>query len=227
MTELLINADFGRRVVIDTNTLPWVASPQAGVQRRMIDRIGGEIARATSVVRYAADSEFPMHQHSLGEEFLVLEGVFSDENGDYSAGTYVRNPPNSRHTPRSRPGCTLLVKLRQMASTERLHVVVDTARGEWLPCEQRGHEHQTLFTSESEEVTLERLAAGVSLAPGSCTRGEELFILAGVLDDADGSYGVGTWIRNPAGHPRRYSSKSGVTFWTKRGHLPAGQSYPS
>src|SRR6187397_1386640 len=97
----LINADFTKRVVLATNELPWSPSPQAGVERRLLDRIGGEVARATSLVRYAPSSAFPAHGHELGEEFLVLSGVFSDEHGDYGEGTYVRNPPLGRHAPRT------------------------------------------------------------------------------------------------------------------------------
>ena len=118
MPDELINADFTQRVVIRTAGLPWLPSPQAGVERRMLDRVGGEVARATSLVRYAAQSSFPAHVHALGEEFLVLDGVFGDEHGDYPAGTYVRNPPGSRHAPRTAPGCVILVKLRQMAPDE-------------------------------------------------------------------------------------------------------------
>lgn len=106
MSEL-INADFTQRVVLATNDLPWSPSPQTGVERRLLDRIGGEVARATSLVRYAPASAFPAHSHALGEEFLVLEGIFSDEQGDYPAGTYVRNPPGSMHSPRTAPGCTI------------------------------------------------------------------------------------------------------------------------
>ena len=62
--------------------MEWIASPAGGVDRKMLDRIGDEKARATSIVRYAADSAFPEHEHPLGEEFYVLEGVFSDEHGD-------------------------------------------------------------------------------------------------------------------------------------------------
>src|SRR5258708_8585536 len=91
----LINDDFSRRVVIAADDLQWIASPQAGVERGLLDRIGGEVARATSLVRYAPDSTFPAHVHELGEEFLVLSGIFSDEQGDYPEGTYVRNPPRS------------------------------------------------------------------------------------------------------------------------------------
>ena len=120
-----INADFSERLVIPTGDLPWIPSPQAGIERRMLDRIGGEVARATSLVRYAAASSFPAHEHTLGEEFLVLDGVFSDEHGDYPAGTYVRNPPLSRHTPHTAPGCVIFVKLRQMPPSERARIVLD------------------------------------------------------------------------------------------------------
>src|SRR6266704_5630699 len=114
MSNELVNADFSRRVVIATDEMPWIPSPQAGVERRPLDRIGGEVARATSLVRYAPASAFAAHTHGLGEEFLVLDGVLSDEHGDYPTGTYVRNPPGSRHSPRTAPGCMILVKLRQM-----------------------------------------------------------------------------------------------------------------
>ena len=130
MSNELVNADFTRRVVIATDTLPWIPSPQAGIERRLLDRIGGEVARATSLVRYAPASTFPAHEHGLGEEFLVLDGVFSDEHGDYGEGTYVRNPPRSRHTPRTAPGCTIFVKLRQMPPTETKRVVIDTAKAD-------------------------------------------------------------------------------------------------
>ena len=34
-------------------------------------------------LRYAPDSRFDPHTHGGGEEFLVLDGVFSDEHGDF------------------------------------------------------------------------------------------------------------------------------------------------
>jgi hypothetical protein len=121
-----LNADFSRRAAVHAARLPWVASPIAGVERRMLDRIGDEVARATSIVRYAPDSHFSPHTHGGGEEFLVLDGVFQDEHGDYPAGSYVRNPPTSAHTPGSAPGCTLFVKLWQFDPDDRTDVRNDT-----------------------------------------------------------------------------------------------------
>ena len=105
-----LNADFDKRVALHAADIPWQASPMAGVERRMLDRIGDEVARATTIVRYAPGSQFSAHVHTGGEEFLVLEGVFQDEFGDFPAGSYIRNPPGSKHTPGSEPGCTILVR---------------------------------------------------------------------------------------------------------------------
>jgi len=220
----LINADFGRRVVLATNDLPWSPSPQAGVERRFLDRIGGEVARATSVVRYAPNSVFPAHSHALGEEFVVLEGVFSDEHGDYPKGTYVRNPPGSLHSPRTAPGCTILVKLRQMPSSENRRVVVDTTRAAWERSNIDGCQSQLLYASPEtgEWVTLEKLAAGTALPRTKCEGGEEIFLLTGTLADDYGHYGAGTWIRSPVGSHSQFSSQEGALFWAKRGHLLPG-----
>jgi anti-sigma factor ChrR (cupin superfamily) len=220
MSNELVNADFSQRVVIPTDQLPWIPSPQAGVERRMLDRIGGEVARATSLVRYAAASSFPAHEHALGEEFLVLDGVFSDEHGDYPVGTYVRNPPFSHHTPRTAPGCTIFVKLRQMSPTEGERLVVDTSSAAWQPAAQTGVTRLPLHSVPGgEDVALERIEPGTVQTEMDCPAGEEIFILAGDLRDEHGSYGPGTWIRNPAGHRRALGSNGGTTYWVKRGHL--------
>ena len=216
-----VNADFSARVVIATNEMPWVPSPQQGVDRRMLDRIGDEVARATSLVRYAPASVFEPHIHALGEEFLVLDGIFSDEHGDYPAATYVRNPPGSHHSPRTGPGCIILVKLRQMEPTERERIVIDTAKAAWEPGDVEGHARLDLYTNREngEHVTIERLGAGASLPTTDCRGGEEIFVLSGSLADEHGEYPSGTWIRNPADYRRSLHSASGATYWAKRGHL--------
>jgi anti-sigma factor ChrR (cupin superfamily) len=221
MSNELINADFSRRVVIATDEMRWTPSPQPGVDRRPLDRMGGAVARATSVVRYAPASAFPAHEHALGEEFLVLSGVFSDEHGDYPAGTYVRNPPGSRHSPRTAPGCIILVKLRQMQPTERLRIVTDTTTAVWKQGDPPGTAQLLLYDDRDtgEKVTVERLEAGAHRLDTGCPGGEEIFILSGALQDEHGTYGAGSWIRNPAGFQRHLGSSDGAVYWAKRGHL--------
>lgn len=108
-----LNADLDQPVLVHAARLDWVPSPAAGVDRRMLYREGPEVARATSIVRYAPSSAFPEHVHSGGEEVLVLEGTLQDEHGDYPAGSYVRNPPGTAHSPAAAEGCTILVRLWQ------------------------------------------------------------------------------------------------------------------
>ncbi|MEM9355390.1 MAG: cupin domain-containing protein, partial [Pseudomonadota bacterium] len=127
-----LNADFSKRTVVHGAAIPWKSSPMAGVDRRMFDRLGDEVARATSIVRYAPGSKFSSHVHTGGEEFFVLDGVFQDEHGDFPAGSYIRNPPESSHTPGSDAGCTIFVKLWQFDLTDRTHVRVDTNKNAFL-----------------------------------------------------------------------------------------------
>jgi len=110
---MMVRADFAETVSVARETWHWQPSPQAGVERVMLDRIGDEVAVATSFVRYAEHSSFAAHQHDLGEEFIVLDGEFGDEHGRYPPMSYIRNPPGTSHTPFSDPGCLIFVKLRQ------------------------------------------------------------------------------------------------------------------
>jgi anti-sigma factor ChrR (cupin superfamily) len=221
MPTELVNADFSQRVVLATGELPWVPSPQIAVERRLLDRIGGEVARATSLVRYAPVSRFPSHSHELGEEFLVLEGVLSDEHGDYPKGTYVRNPPGSRHTPHTEPGCVIFVKLRQMHNMQTERVVIDTTKQGWQPGQAWGLSRMELFREPNGEVVaLERLEPDCHLGIHEAAAGEEILILEGDLYDNAGMHQSGTWIRNPAGFQQEFRTRNGSIYWVKRGHLP-------
>ena len=214
-----INADLSRRAVVDSESLPWVDSPLKGVQRRMLERDGDEVARATSLVRYAPNSAFSAHSHGAGEEFLVLEGVFSDEHGDFGPGMYVRNPPGSKHTPSSAPGCRIFVKLRQMAPDDQEFVRIDTEKAPWQPGEARGVSVMPLYQRVPERVRLLRLAPGTRLERHGHPGGEEIFVIDGAFEDEQGRYSRGAWLRNPPGSEHRMVSEDGCTLYVKTGHL--------
>ncbi len=214
-----IRADLDQRVVVDTEDLPWVDSPEPGVQRRMLERDGEEVARATSIVRFAPDSRFAAHSHGAGEEFLVLDGVFSDEDGDFGPGAYVRNPPGSRHTPSSAPGCTIFVKLRQMDPDDCTSVRIDTTGGEWRPGPAGGVEVMPLYQRDPERVVLLRFAPGARLERQEHPGGEEILVLDGSLEDEHGCYRKGTWLRSPPGSAHRPFSREGCLLYVKTGHL--------
>lgn len=220
-----LNANLSQRVVLDSNALAWLPSPMAGVERRMLDRRGEEVARATSIVRYAPGSRFERHVHGGGEEILVLEGTFSDEHGDYPAGTYLRNPVGSSHAPFSAQGCTLLVKLHQMHRADEQRLVIDTTNAAWVPGLVRGLEVMPLQAFGSEHVALVRWAPGTVFQPHVHPGGEEIFVLDGVFQDEHGSYPAGSWLRNPPGSHHRPWSEAGCTIWVKTGHLPATERF--
>lgn len=215
-----LHSDLRQRVVLDSTALPWFPSPMAGVERRPLDRQGGELARATSIVRYAPGSHFSRHTHGGGEEILVLEGTLSDEQGDYPTGTYLRNPPGSSHGPFSAGGCTLLVKLRQFHPDDQGRVVRDTRHRPWLPGLVEGLEVMPLHGFGSEQVALVRWAPGCRFVAHGHPGGEEILVLLGVFQDEHGTYGPGSWLRNPPGSPHQPWSEAGCTLWVKTGHLP-------
>jgi len=212
-----INSDFSVPVVLSTDLIPWQPSPMAGVDRRMLDRIGDEVARATSIVRYAAGSQFSRHVHEGGEEFLVLEGVFQDEHGDYGPGTYVRNPPTTAHTPGSEQGCIILVKLWQFDPTDRTQFRKQME--DHLSAQVDGVATATLHRDEREIVTYRHIDGGASFssdAPG----GIELFVIAGAILVAGEQLAQNTWIRLPPGSPlRAVAAPEGAKLWMKTGHL--------
>ncbi|MEP7262557.1 MAG: cupin domain-containing protein [Usitatibacter sp.] len=216
---MAVNADFHAQVVIDTANSPWVPSPEPGVQRKLLDRVGDEIARATSVVRYAAGSAFEAHEHALGEEFLVLSGTFADEHGEYAVGTYVRNPPGSRHRPSSTSGCELFVKLRQFQPGDSSRVVIDTRQAGWLPGLVPGLTVLPLHEFGTEHVALVRWAAGTRFQEHTHWGGEEILVLEGTFSDEFGDYPAGSWLRSPHLSRHRPFSESGCVIYVKVGHL--------
>ena len=216
-----LHADLHQRVVLDLSSQPWTPSPIPGVERRLLDRTGAEVGRATSVVRYAPGSHFPTHRHGGGEEILVLEGMFSDERGDHGTGTYLRNPVGTSHAPFSREGCVLLVKLWQMHQADQTSCSINTRTAAWLPGLIDGLEVMPLHAWGSEHVALVRWAPGTVFQPHGHPGGEEILVLEGVFQDEQGSYPAGTWLRNPPGSAHRPWSDGGCTIWVKTGHLPA------
>ena len=215
-----LNADFSKRVVIDTNAMDWEPSPMAGVARRKLDRIGDEVARATSLVKYDPDSYFSEHTHGGGEEFFVLDGVFSDEHGDYPAGTYVRNPIGSSHTPQSKEGCVIFVKLHQFEADDTAQFHIDTASANFLPGSAPGLTVLPLHSHKGESCALVRWAPGTVFSAHRHFGGEEIFVLDGVFSDENGDYPKGTWLRSPHMSLHHPFSKEGCLIYVKTGHLP-------
>jgi len=216
-----LNADFSERIVIAPADYNWIDSPMPGVERMMLDRIGNEVARATSLVRYAPNSNFPAHTHGGGEEIFVLHGEFGDEHGLYPAGTYMRNPIGTTHTPRvGASGALIFVKLQQFSEQDQSQIVLDTRSQDWSPGLVPGLQVMSLHQFEGEQVALVKWAPHTRFDTHVHVGGEEIFVLEGTLFDEHGSYPTGSWIRSPHNSRHKpYTEGDGALIYVKVGHL--------
>jgi quercetin dioxygenase-like cupin family protein len=206
-----VNEDFGRPAWLAPERFQWVQSPEAGVARVMLDRVGDEVAVATSLVRYAPDSRFPAHEHALGEEYLVLEGEFGDENGRYGPGTYVRNPPGSRHAPFSEPGCVIWVKLRQFHRDDQRQVLADVN----VPTPAVASVVTELHRFQDETVTLTAAAPGTHLKWPPASTVQEVFVVSGSVTRQSRRLDAHGWLRLPAGEGVTLQALSAVRLLHK------------
>ncbi|WP_122901363.1 cupin domain-containing protein [Acinetobacter sp. B51(2017)] len=216
---MLIHADFLKSVIITPQNYRWVQSPNGEVRRMMLDRVGDEKARATSIVEFPQHSEFPEHSHPLGEEVLVLAGVFS-ENSDqhYPAGWYMRNPHQSKHRVSSEVGCQIFVKLMQMTEDELQPTRINTHDPKNWRLED-GRELCPLFQSPFEHTYLEKLEAHQSCKL-SLQQGLEILVLTGALSSGKQVYPAGSWLRLPQDSDLQLkATETGANIYVKSGHL--------
>lgn len=213
-----LNADFDQRVLVRFDENDWVASPSAGVERKMLDRIGDEVARATTIVRFAPGSAFSAHTHDGGEEYLVLDGTFQDEDGDFPVGAYVRNPPTTSHTPAAKDGATILVKLHQFDLADRTQVQVNSETAQWAKAAD-GIEALPLHQDDREIVVMERWAPGAERHLDA-SGGLEMFVITGSAVEGGDTLGPWDWLRVPVGSDFvGKAGPDGAKVWVKMGHL--------
>lgn len=217
----LINADFDQRIVIRPDDYRWVKSPMPGVERMMLDRIGNEVARATSIVRYEPNSTFTSHTHAGGEEIFVIEGEFADEHQNYKKGSYLRNPIGTSHTPSiGKEGATIFVKLHQFKERDTEQKVIDTNTQTWHQGLVNGLTVMPLHKFENEHVALVKWAPNTRFNRHQHWGGEEIFVLAGTFHDEHGHYPAGSWLRNPhMSQHTPFTQDDGALIYVKTGHL--------
>ncbi len=207
-----IRANLDHTAHLSNDDFEWRASPLPGVERVLLDRVGDEVAVATSLVRYAPGAQFDAHGHALGEEFIVLDGVFSDEHGDYPAGSYIRNPPGTAHTPHSDPGCVIFVKLRQFDDDDLTPLTAT------IPMQGEPGELHELYRYGDEVVSYVHVAAGERFAFPASFHVRELLILSGELNwqqEVTHRLGRWSWIRMAPGQPLRINAVSPCVLFSK------------
>lgn len=214
-----LNMDRTLRAVVETAGMEWEKSPAHGVWRKKLEREGSESGQVTSIVRFDEGAEFSSHGHPLGEEIFVLSGVFADEHAHYPAGTYLRNPPGTAHTPVCNEGCEILVKLDQFDAEDLEPVCIETASADWLPGLVPGLSVMPLHSFGVQHTALVRWEPGTVFNQHVHPGGEEIFVLEGVFEDEEGVYPQGTWLRNPSYSRHTPFSREGCTILVKTGHL--------
>jgi anti-sigma factor ChrR (cupin superfamily) len=215
-----LNGDLSVRVSVDTGAMQWTASPSGSVWRKRVHRVGpAESGQVTSLVRYEAGATFPAHDHPGGEEILVLEGMFSDEHGDWPAGTYLLNPEGFRHAPFSREGCLLWVKLRQFPGVDREHLALQTADKPWRRSVLRGVAWKKLYAQQpyTDSMRLEAWDAPAEIGQINFPQGAELLVLKGSFSDCNGHYPSYSWLRLPAGESLAPSAGEYCELYIKEG----------
>jgi len=215
-----VNDDFSKRVLLHGDSLEWEDSPMAGVQRRRLDKVDGEHERVTTIVRYAPGSHFSSHVHGGGEEFIVLEGVFEDDYGEWPVGSYIRNPPGSEHTPGSEPGCVIFVKLWQFDPQDRTFVHANLNKiGAVQEQDRPGVTASPLFKDDKEDVRVETWAPNASVTVDT-SGGAELFVLEGGFSEGDDELRQHSWLRVPEnGGLQATAGSRGAKVWIKTRHL--------
>lgn len=223
---MLIHSDLSAAARVTYRDAIWRPSPESGVDRLMLERIGDEkVDRATSIVTYRPGSRFSEHIHDGGEEILVLDGVFSDATGDFGPGAYIRNPIGTRHAPWSEPGATIFVKLAQFDPADQETVRLDTANAAWLDGPADGIEALPLHRFGPELIKLVRLAAGARLPQIANPGGAEFFVVRGAVQSTGGhTLEDRDWLRLPPGEAITLASDNGATLYLKTGHLTAAAS---
>jgi len=217
--KTMLHMDFSQALAINTQQMDWQVSPAPGVLRKPLEREAKESGHVTSIVEYASESFFPEHSHPLGEEIFVLEGVFSDEHGDYPAGSYLRNPPGSKHSPFSKQGCVIFVKLNQFDPRDLTTVRINTQQQSWM-AGQGGLQVMPLHDFEHEHVALVKWPAGEVFQAHRHFGGEEILVLSGEFNDERGCYPKYSWLRNPHLSQHHPFVKQETIILVKTGHLP-------
>jgi anti-sigma factor ChrR (cupin superfamily) len=218
--SLTIHGDLSARVVVDTRSLPWTPSPSGTVWRKRLHLVGPpESGQVTSLVRFEDNSSFHQHDHPEGEEVLVLEGVFSDEYGDWPAGSYLLNPEGFRHAPFSHEGCLLFVKLRQFPGRDRVHIAMRTEGISCQPNQLRATRQLYAQAGYVDATRLEGWSPGSILGDVDYPNGAELFVLRGAFEDEYGAYGQYTWLRFPLRSTHHPRTTDGCCVYIKEGGL--------
>jgi anti-sigma factor ChrR (cupin superfamily) len=214
-----INMNFNQVAISRPQDQHWERIEVDGISRVYLEHSPGEPGHASSLVEFSPGVSFAHNEHVAGEEAYVLEGVFSDEYGDYPAGTYLRNPPGSSHAPFSREGCKLFVKINQFQAGDNERIVIRPDERQWQP--GIGNLRvAALHVFGTESTALVHWPANEHFQLHRHYGGEEILVLEGTFRDEHGDYPAGSWIRSPHMSQHNPYVREETLIMVKVGHLP-------
>jgi anti-sigma factor ChrR (cupin superfamily) len=103
-TEAKISASLVR-----SDEVEWQFSAP-GVTKKVL-RSDEKTGESTLLLRFEANSTYPLHTHPASEEIFALEGDLKLGKHELRAGDYLYTPPDGKHVVSSRNGCLVLIRL--------------------------------------------------------------------------------------------------------------------
>ena len=94
---------------------------------------------------------------------------------------------------------------------------MDTLGGDWHTGDA-GQQLLQLHSHDREQARMAR-AAQDNATLSTNDEGTEVFVIAGSVEDEDGTYNAGTWIRNPIGFEQPLVLNKESLAWLKAGHI--------
>jgi hypothetical protein len=220
--EREVNVDFNIPVSVETKLIDWQMSSINGNNKKYFERFERTKYYITVLIQFPAGRTFRKFGHEGGMELLVLSGVFSDSDGDYGAGSYVRNPAGTYHQPFTSNGCTVLLKLGRFQPMDRKRVVIDTMNSahRWLPVADPGVSRLALHHFSEEDIYLYRIRSECWITFKHENHGLELFICNGSISVKGDLYVPGDWLRYPVGSKVKVSAVGDVCLYVKKCFFP-------
>ena len=237
-----LHDDLAVRVVLPPTETVWRATRRPGLEMRLLEHIRGETPRVSVQIRLAAGTASVSLGGSADLELLVERGEIACGAGEdaavWPARHYVRLPLDAEGGAvelslraeeddagegRNGPDAALAyLATGHIAASDTERRRIDTTESSrWLPGPVEGTEVMPLHGHGTSNVMMIRWLGAVAFRPRLDPLGEEVLVVSGCLQDADGEYPAGTWIRNPVPAWQSWSGDPGTLVYYKSGHFAA------
>lgn len=204
-----MNSDYEKKVFIDTNDLSWENQEQRGVYKKILSCKESE---ETSLIKFEPDTTLNSKGKINSVEIFVLEGVYTNQFGDFEKGTYMYLPQEDEGKVQSKTGCVIFRKTNHFDDAQ--DIIVDTTSTQWQP----GQGNLQVMPLGSQGA-LVKWPKDERFVPHRHWGGEEIFVLDGIFMDEHGKYPKGSWVRSPHMSEHYPFVEEETIIFVKTGHL--------